>query len=154
MARIKTPAALAASEIKKKLKANGIACKAKSSNFSMGSSVDINVQDLLPAVLEEVKSFCEQYEYGTFDAMTDCSGTKNRDFDGPQAKYVSVNCTYSDEIKSAAWLEARSMFSAMQDAPNDYDPQYYDYDHQRIFSNVLHDSKSAFWIALKPRIAA
>ena len=151
---MKTPSALAAAAIKKHLKSHGIVCKAKSSNFSMGSSVDITVQNVLPNVLEQIKSYCEQYEYGTFCGMTDSSGVKNCDFDGPQAKYVNVHCEYSETIKASAWAEAKALYSAMDDAPEDFDPKYYDYDHNRIYSNVLHDSKSSFWTALKPRIAA
>ena len=149
---MKTEAAKAAKAIKKHLKANGIKCKAKSKNFSMGCSVDIYVQNLLPAVLEQVKEYCERYEYGTFDSMTDCSGVKNEDFDGPQAKYVNVNCSYSDEIKSAAWEETKAIFGElMQNAPESYNSAYFDYDHNKLFKNVFNDPKSAFWSQFKPR---
>lgn len=154
MARVKTQAALAAAAIKKHLKAQGIACKVKSDNFSMGSSVDIYVDNLLSTTLDLVKTYCEQYEYGAFDSMTDCQETKNIEFDGPQAKYVTVNCSYSDEYYQAAWSEAKAKFSAMDDAPEHYTPSYYDYDHSRIFTNVFNDMKSDFWTQFKPRLAA
>ncbi|MEE8432391.1 MAG: hypothetical protein V3S16_14175 [Candidatus Desulfatibia sp.] len=98
-----SPAAQVAKLIKSELKKNGIACKAKSSSFSMGDSVTIEINNQPPWVVDAIESQTDKYEYGTFDAMTDCQGFKNRDFDGPQTKYLTINNRFDESIT----LEAR-----------------------------------------------
>lgn len=150
---MKTEAAKAANQIKSILKNNGIKCSAKSKVFSMGSSVDVKVKNLLPATLEKVKAFCEQYEYGTFDGMTDCQGIKNRHLDLPQAKYVSVSCDYDEEYYQAAWEELKSDFG-LKDAPESYKDGINNLNYQDAFWRTFRDSSSKFWTQFKPRIAA
>jgi len=97
-----TESAQVAKLIKAELKKSGISCTAKSDNFSMGSSVDINLENQPPWVMDAIKAQTDKYEYGTFDSMTDCQGFKNRDFDGPQTKYLSINNHYTNEVHEAA----------------------------------------------------
>ena len=151
-----TQAAQAAKAIRQHLKKNGIKCKVTSDNFSMGSSVDVTVYDQLPAAMKEIEAFCEPYEYGTFDAMTDCSGTKNRDFDGPQAKYVHVHNSYSTELQQEAWeymLARYPGLDILEDAPARYD-EYTTYEQNRLFNDVLRKDSEGFWATKKPRVKA
>lgn len=94
-----TQAAKVAKIIKKQLMAQGIKCRAKSNNFSMGNSVDITVYNQPPEIMEKLNKDFGCYEYGTFDAMTDCQGTKNREFTGPQTKYLHIKNDISDEVQ-------------------------------------------------------
>lgn len=109
-----TQSAQVAKLIKAQLKKSGIKCTAKSDNFSMGSSVDINLENQPPWVMKAIEEQTDKYEYGTFDGMTDCQGTKNRDFDGPQTKYLSINNRFTDDIKKAAWLELCDIMQELQ----------------------------------------
>jgi hypothetical protein len=128
MARAITQAALAAKEIRAYLKAKGIKARVKSRNFSMGSAVDVYVTDLPPEVKKQLDADLDKYEYGTFDSMTDCQGTKNRDFDGPQAKYVQIENHFSDELKQKAWEYTLKYWSHDEEYPE----KYSDLTHQRI----------------------
>jgi phospholipid N-methyltransferase len=117
MARELTQAAQAAKHIRQYLGAKGIKAKVKSSNFSMGSAVDITVYDQPPDVVKQIEQDTDKYEYGTFDGMTDSSGVKNRDFDGPQAKYVHVENNRSDELCQAVWSFLRGYCSEAEELP-------------------------------------
>lgn len=121
MSRELTRAALAAKEIRQYLKQKGIKARVKSKNFSMGSSVDVYVTDQPPDVVAMIKTDIDKYEYGTFDAMTDCSGFKNRDFDGPQAKYVHVSNEHSPELLQAFWEFLRPIYNGADALPEKYE---------------------------------
>jgi len=95
--------AAAAKAIRSKLKEHGIKAKVRASSASMTSSVNITIfQDLSPAALDEVKSFCNQFQSGHFDGMTDCYEYSNSRDDTPQVKFVFISVEYSDEIKAKA----------------------------------------------------
>ncbi len=100
--------------IKAELRSYGIKCTVKSSSFSMGNSVDVNVENQPPWIMKAIEAQTDKYEYGTFDSMTDCQGTKNRDFDGPQTKYLSINNYYTAELKQAAWVELCDRMQELQ----------------------------------------
>lgn len=119
MTRITTEAAEAAKLIRKELKKNNIKATVKSKNYSMGSSVNITVYDQAPWTMKAIKEFCEKYEYGTFDAMTDCSGFKNKGLDIPQAKHVFVDNDASDELKQKAWNWLLAHWAGFEGAPKD-----------------------------------
>ena len=92
MARIQTTAAIAAAEMRKRLKAAGIAATVKSSNFAGGNSVDIGLTDAPPDVVAKAHKICDPFQYGHFDGMVDCYEYSNKRTDLPaQAKYVHVN---------------------------------------------------------------
>ena len=108
MSRIINEAAQAAKAIKQHLKANGIKASVKSSVFSMGDSVTVTIeQDLLPAAQKAVSAYCDQYQAGSFDGMIDLYEYNNSRNDIPQAKYVSVNFHFSDEIKHCLLYTSR-----------------------------------------------
>lgn len=84
-------AKLAAKEIRKILKKElpAIKFKVTSDSFSGGDAVRIGWENGVPESV--VHQLVEKFEYHTFDAMNDMTGTKNHDFDGPQAKYVQYS---------------------------------------------------------------
>lgn len=99
---MKSAHAQAAAMIRKQLKANGIKARVRSESYSMGSSIRVKVlQDLVPAALEEVKAYCNQFQYGHFDGMVDMYENSNSRDDIPQVKYVFVEIEYSEELKQA-----------------------------------------------------
>lgn len=110
-----TQAAQVAKIIKAGITARGYKCRVKSDNYSMGSSVDIYVENMRPDVFKEIEKEFEVHEYGTFDGMTDCSGYKNQDFKGPQAKHVFFHNQISDDVKQAAWEILRAKYSHDED---------------------------------------
>ena len=102
--RVASEQAQVAKIIKAKLKAAGIPCTTKSASFAGGDSVRITVKDQPPWIMKAIEEKTDCYEYGTFDGMTDCQGFKNRDFDGPQTKYLHIQNDISEEIQQEAWL--------------------------------------------------
>lgn len=56
----------------------GVKFSVRSDSFSMGNSIDIDWTD--GPSRAEVEAITDKYEYGTFDAMTDCSGYKDEQF--------------------------------------------------------------------------
>jgi len=117
MKRELSPSAQVAKIIKKSITDRGYKCDAKSSNYSMGCSVSVNVYNMPPDVYKDMDAEFDCYEYGTFDGMTDCSGTKNRDFAGPQTKYLTITNHNSKELCQAAWDIIRTTFSDAMGAP-------------------------------------
>lgn len=102
--------------IKAELKKHGIECRAKSNNYSMGSSVDIYIEDQPPWVVEAIKKQTDKYEYGTFDGMTDCQGVKNRGLDVPQVKYLTIHNSFSEDSERKAWEKLVNHFSGFEGA--------------------------------------
>jgi len=105
--------------IKAKLKSFNIKCTAKSDSFSMGNSVNIRVENQPPWIMKMIEEQTDCYEYGTFDSMTDCQGFKNRDFDGPQTKYLTISNTFTDDVRKAAWLELCASQQELEGKEND-----------------------------------
>ena len=69
--RQRTEAAQVASIIRKHIKAHGIKARVKSKNFSMGNSITIDVEDLLPSTLSALKEYVNGFKAGYFDGMQD-----------------------------------------------------------------------------------
>jgi len=104
MTRQLSTAALAAKAIRKELKEKfpGVKFSVRSSNFSMGNSVDIEYDVIAHGVEGDnkapVKGVWEvvgKYQYGHFDIMTDSYEYSNRQDDIPQVKYVHVSHKWS-----------------------------------------------------------
>jgi hypothetical protein len=119
--------------IKAELKKHSISCRTKSSSFAGGCSVDVWVTNQPPWVMEAIRSQTDKYEYGTFDSMTDCQGFKNRDFDGPQTKYLTI----TNEIDESIRLDARAFIESQVDVDqfDDYDLNRMTYDYLRTADN-------------------
>lgn len=96
--------------ILKGLKAQGldsIAAKIKSvkkSVYSMGSSLDIKTLDLTPSESETLRAYVKQFQYGTFDGMTDYYDNKPKDqvSEVMSFKYVHVVNEFSPEKRKEA----------------------------------------------------
>jgi hypothetical protein len=133
--------ASAAKLIRAKLKEHGIKAKVRASSASMTSSVDITIlQDLSPAALEEVKSFCNRFQSGHFDGMTDSYEYSNSRDDIPQVKFVFISVEYSDEIKAKA-----KAYIADINGIDEYDRDRYEW-------MALNGSWGDFWADNKPRV--
>ena len=91
-----TEAAQVAKLIRQDLKKTfpGTKFRVKSSNFSMGDSVDVYWEDGVPDEL--VKKRIKKYQYGHFDGMQDLYEYSNTRDDIPQAKYVHTQRTMSE----------------------------------------------------------
>jgi len=143
MARKLTAAAQTAKYIKKHLSKNGIKCSAKSSNFSMGNSVDITLTDQLPATVELVRNYCSKHEY-----YNGKLNPGNHRADIPQAKYVTVNPEYSDEM-----IEKAKQYAI--DNANRGDIQHWkdrnEFRHEYIYGALLSGDLDGFWTDFKPR---
>lgn len=110
--------AQAAAMIRAWLKAKGIPAKVTSKGYSMGSSIGVDVEDLRPPVMQEVKAYAAQFQYGHFDGMQDMYEYSNSRKDIPQAKYVFVNNHLSEALRQKIWSFAVQYFG-LQDAPAD-----------------------------------
>ncbi len=90
--------ALTAAKIRQELKQvfPSVAFSVRSSSYSMGNSIRVTWTD--GPVDNLVDFVIDKYEYGTFDAMTDCSGIRDIDpaLECPGAKFVSSSRTVSD----------------------------------------------------------
>jgi hypothetical protein len=64
MKKEKSAPAQAAAMIKAYCKKQGIQCKASSEIYSMGSSVRVEVEDLPPAKMAELKAYAGQFQLG------------------------------------------------------------------------------------------
>jgi len=153
-------AAQAASMIRKHLKANGIACTVKSENYAGGNSVNVWIADPLPATRAQIELYLAQFEYGSFDGMTDSYNYDNRRDDIPQVRFVFLNSEYSDEMRQACW-EWLVSYYGFENAPAGYraagsyqtSQGMYSYGDMLI-ANELATGWRGFWFTQKKRLAA
>ena len=146
----KSTQAQAAAMIRKHLKANGIQAKVRSSSASMMTAVDVDVIDLLPATVEQIKQYVGQFQYGHFDGMQDLYEYSSRRDDIPQVKYATVNVSHSDEMIQAAWDYTREYYG-WSDAPDQYSGANVTYEQQTCMYQVLSGQSGHFWTDRKPR---
>ncbi|MBA3754838.1 MAG: hypothetical protein H0X02_00785 [Nitrosomonas sp.] len=88
------------------LKAQGYADIAKKitsvkyNSFSGGDSVDVAALNLFKSERAVLEALLDQYQYGTFDAYTDCAGTKKNTHNKPRrAKYVHLRNEFSNDLR-------------------------------------------------------
>jgi len=136
----KSSQAEAAKLIKKEMTRRGYKCRARSSSFSMGDSVTIEIEtpDLPPEKRKELAAYCDQYQYGSFNGMEDIYEYDNTNADLPQSKYVHCNFVQSDECRAAIW-------EYLQDIGNMTDHERENLRHQ-VWSGVWGN----FWETWKP----
>jgi len=105
-----TQAANCAGTIKEELKKvfPGVKFSVKSSNFSMGDSVDVSWEDGPTSDL--VNDVISKYQYGHFDGMTDMYEYTNRRDDFPQSKYVHGSRQMSKETEAILLPITTKMF--------------------------------------------
>ena len=94
----KTKAAQAAAQIREILKKEFPKTKfsVKSSNYSMGDSINVSWTDGVAE--EKVKKLIGHYQYGDFNGMDDIYEYTNRREDIPQTKYLFCNRKISNEF--------------------------------------------------------
>jgi len=112
--------AAAAKMIRAYMKENGIAGSVRSQGYSMGSSINVNVQDLNPMQYEALNSYGRQFEYGSFNGMEDIYEYNNVNDNIPQVSYVFVNNKMSDELGQAIYDFIKGLYVGMEDAPASY----------------------------------
>lgn len=141
----------AAQLIRTELKKRGIKASVKSRSFSMGNAVDIDLQDENPAIFKQVQDYCDQYQCGNFDGMTDSYDYSNVRKDIPQVKYVQIRNHFSDALNQKIWDFIRARYVGLEDAPADYTDGYnYRSEHWRCYGGDLvhrasRDEKHKFW---------
>ena len=132
-----TTHAAAAKIIRKELKKHGIQGSVRSSSYSNGSSIQVTLNDPLPATLKAVRGFASDFQYGSFNGMEDIYEFTNNRRDIPQVKYVLVNAEYSDDLIEAA--------EAVAERANHFSVNKYTI----LAGDTLEGKK--FWRSRKPR---
>lgn len=151
MAKQLSPAAQAAKMIRQRLKAQGIVGSVTSDNYSMGSSVNVYVNDQPPAVKAQIEGYANQFQYGHFNGMEDIYEYSNSRQDIPQAKFVFVNNQMSAELRQKIWDFAIGYFNNFDGAPADASqassfriPNWNMYGDQIIW-RLFSGAESAYW---------
>ena len=124
MAKAMNDYALGAKMIRQWLKAEGIVGRVTSEGYSMGSSINVYVQDQVPEVYAKVKEYAGKFQYGHFNGMEDIYEYSNCNDKLPQAKFVFVNNEISDEMRQKIWDFALGYYSDMEGAPADVKQAY------------------------------
>ena len=136
-----TEAAKAAKIIRKEMKAQGVSGRVTCSNYAGGSSLF----EVLPATKDAVESFCNKFEMGHFDGMTDCYEMSNCRDDVPQVSFVFIDNDISDDTRSKVWARTCERFG--WDIARDY-PQGHD-EHVRYADELV-----MFLNSRKPHVKA
>ncbi len=158
---MKSESAKGAAMIKKFIKDLGVAASVRSENYSMGSSINVSVEDQPPAMYEKIKSFANNFQYGHFNGMEDIYEYSNNRKDIPQAKFVFVNNKISSVLKQEIWDYAKAYYSGLEEAPSDvaeackfYHEGFHMYGDQFIYK-LFNGDWPEFWdSALKQEAAA
>lgn len=149
MAKRTSTHAAAAKMIRAELKRNGIPAKVRARTASMMTAVDVRVTDLSPATVREISAYVGQFEYGSFDGMTDCYNMTNVRDDIPQVKWANVRVEFSDEMQAAAEAFCAAYWGDW-DGMREMDRQ------TRVYRTLSNDRPNTegyrFWQARKPRV--
>lgn len=92
-----------------------------SDNFANGNSVDVRWEDGIPS--SKLESFLRQFEYGSFDGMTDSYNYDNHK-EHPQAKYVMSQRSLSYEKRKIIKTQL-AQFMNIEDSDNATIPEQY-----------------------------
>ena len=110
----------AAKMIRQYLKENGIAGSVRSKSYSMGSSINVDVENLSPEIYKALSSYVNQFEYGNFNGMEDIYEMSNVRDDIPQVKYAFVNNRMSDVLGEEIYQFMKNYYSGMEGAPSSF----------------------------------
>jgi len=161
MAKQKSIPAQAAAEIRKELKKHGIKARVRSESYSMGSSVNVDINNEPPGVAKRIEAFANQYQQGHFDGMQDLYEYSNSRDDLPQVKFVFVNNNFSDDMFEDAYQWLRDTMADYEDMPESYndarDMQVWNnnvmQDVYRVLKGVYWNGRDGgFWKAKKPTV--
>lgn len=119
MARVINNYALGAKMIRQWLKAQNIPGRVVSEGYSMGSSINVYLEDQLPEVVEKVEAYAKRFQYGHFDGQQDLYEYSNVNDKLPQATFVFVKNELSNELRQNIWDFILTNFVGMGDAPID-----------------------------------
>ena len=124
--KTRTPAAQAATSVRRALKEAGIAAvSVKSRNFAGGNAVNIVLADPTPRVHRQAGEIARRHQYGSFDGMEDIYRYDNEDQGVPQAKYVHVSPQYSRELRQRVEAFLQEKFQDYVTDPRAYPQQCY-----------------------------
>lgn len=70
--------------------------------FSMGNAVRVQALDLFKSERETLNKVLSEYEYGRFDAMTDYAYSERDESKERQAKYITLNNSFSKSLNELA----------------------------------------------------
>ena len=151
--------ATVAAIIRKHLKVNGVKARVKSSSASMTNSVDVYLENELPATVKAITEYCDNFKSGDFNDMDDIYEYR-KDRDGPTVKYIFVHNSYTDEINRAAWDYICERYA--DDENEEITASYEESGNVRIWGTwgnsaiwrVLNGSTGNFWTSRKPRVRA
>lgn len=120
---MKTQAAQAAALIRKEIKAAypGLKFRCTSKNYSMGSSVNVYLEDQPKEVYDAITTLAKKYQYGHFDGMNDIYEYSNSRDDIPQAKHVFVKNEMTEAKKQEVWTKVRDYWSGGDELPEAYE---------------------------------
>ena len=149
--------AKAAKMIRAHLKAHGIAASVTSTSASMMTAVRIELTDELPGLQDEVETYCKQFMYGHFCGSDDSYHYSNTREDLPQATFVTVSTTYTDERKRAVWDWVKSTHNP--EHPEQLKADTFDemtIDDSCLLRQVMTDRRGDFgWVSEQnPRVRA
>lgn len=142
--KAKTSQAQVAAILKAYAKSKGIKASAKSESFAGGNSVTLYVQDLPPAMYDDLNAEANKYVYGKFNGMEDIyEYDYNRDDNLPRCKYISVNNEISDALRQKIWDFLIGYFGLV-DAPAD-EKMAYSYRDQRFCNDWGNDGSNMIY---------
>lgn len=128
---MKSHAALAASMIRKHIKAMGVKARVTSELYSGGSAVNVEYTDIRPALHKEIKEYCSQFRRGHFDGSMDMYVYDNTRSDIPQVSYVNCKNIMSVELETLIYkylknitdlnICAYDVYAVFEDRWNEYD---------------------------------
>ena len=117
MTKTKSTQAQAAAMIRAYCKQHGIKAEVRSSSFAGGNDVTCVVTDLETDRFKALASYVKQFQYGTFDGMTDYYSADNRRADLPQVKFAFCERRFSEEAMQRAWTFAIGYYADSQGFP-------------------------------------
>ncbi|MDH5572533.1 MAG: hypothetical protein OEY89_12260 [Gammaproteobacteria bacterium] len=101
------PRVEAAKQIRHFTRGLGIKASVTSEAYAGGSSITIILTDQKTPIVEKVKAFAKDYQYGHFDGMQDCYIMSDVKSDLPQVSYVNVENHLTIETKEKVWAELK-----------------------------------------------
>ncbi len=102
------------------LKSIGVKGSCTSESFAGGTAVDVTYHDQSPAMDKQINTELSQYQYGSFDGMTDMYNYTNSRDDIPQTKYLHVNNRFTDGLKQKAWEFLQANFVELANLTKTY----------------------------------
>jgi hypothetical protein len=112
--------AAAAKLIRKEIKARGLKARVTSQTYAGGNSVHIHFEDLKPSVFDSINSFCNKFQYGSFDGMTDSYNYDNRNDELPQVRFVTATNNLSDIMREMVYAFIKATYAGGEDLPSKY----------------------------------